>query len=78
MVHYSDFEVDSRIQRQARALADRGDTVECVCISDDDVFPVGEGEIALHRAARGKPRGGARAYVEGNLRFLLGAAGPST
>jgi glycosyltransferase involved in cell wall biosynthesis len=74
MVHYSDFEVDSRIQRQARALAERGDTVECVCISDDDVFPVGEGEIALHRAARGKPRGGARAYVDGNLRFLLGAA----
>ena len=70
MVHYSDFEVDSRIQRQARALAERGDTVECVCLSDDAAFPVGAGEIALHRAARGKPRGGARAYVEGNLRFL--------
>lgn len=74
MVHYSDFEVDSRIQRQARALAERGDTVECVCLSDDAAFPVGHGEIAVHRAARGKPRGGARAYVEGNLRFALGAA----
>lgn len=74
MVHYSDFEVDSRIQRQARALAERGDTVECVCLSDDAAIPVGAGEIGLHRAARGKPRGGARAYVEGNLRFLAGAA----
>jgi glycosyltransferase involved in cell wall biosynthesis len=74
MVHYSDFEVDSRIQRQARALAERGDTVECVCLSDDAAFPIGPGEIAVHRAARGKPRGGARAYVEGNLRFGLGAA----
>jgi glycosyltransferase involved in cell wall biosynthesis len=74
MVHYSDFEVDSRIQRQARALAERGDTVECVCLSDDAAIPVGAGEIGLHRAARGKPRGGARAYIEGNLRFLAGAA----
>jgi glycosyltransferase involved in cell wall biosynthesis len=74
MVHYSDFVVDSRIQRQARALAERGDTVECVCINDDASIPVGPGEIKLHRAAAGKPRGGARAYVEGNLRFLAGAA----
>lgn len=74
MVHYSDFVVDSRIQRQARALAERGDRVDCVCLNDDEVFPVGSGEIALHRAAAEKPRGGARAYLSGNLRFLLGAA----
>jgi len=73
MVHYSDFTVDSRIQRQARALAERGDTVECLCLSDDAAISVGAGEIGLHRVARDKPRGGARAYVEGNLRFLLGA-----
>jgi glycosyltransferase involved in cell wall biosynthesis len=74
MVHYSDFEVDSRIQRQARALAERGDHVECVCLNDDAELAVGSGRITLHRAAAGKPRGGARAYLEGNARFLAGAA----
>jgi glycosyltransferase involved in cell wall biosynthesis len=74
MVHYSDFEVDSRIQRQARALAERGDHVECVCLNDDAELAVGPGRISLHRAAAGKPRGGARAYLEGNARFLAGAA----
>lgn len=74
MVHYSDFAVDSRIQRQARALAERGDHVDCVCLNDEDEISVGTGSIALHRAAAGKPRGGARAYLEGNARFLAGAA----
>jgi glycosyltransferase involved in cell wall biosynthesis len=73
MVHYSDFVVDSRIQRQARALAERGDHVHCVCLNDDEEIEVGDGKIVLHRAAAGKPRGGTRAYLEGNLRFLLGA-----
>jgi glycosyltransferase involved in cell wall biosynthesis len=74
MVHYSDFVVDSRIQRQARALAERGDQVDCVCLNDDAELPVGAGRIGLHRAAATKPRGGARAYLEGNARFLAGAA----
>jgi len=74
MVHYSDFVVDSRIQRQARALAERGDRVDCICINDDEEISVGAGRIALHRAAAGKPRGGKRAYLEGNARFLAGAA----
>jgi glycosyltransferase involved in cell wall biosynthesis len=74
MVHYSDFVVDSRIQRQARALAERGDRVDCVCLNDDEEISVGAGEIALHRASAGKPRGGTRAYLEGNARFLTGAA----
>jgi glycosyltransferase involved in cell wall biosynthesis len=74
MVHYSDFVVDSRIQRQARALAERGDTVDCICLNDDAELNVGAGRIRLHRAAASKPRGGARAYLEGNLGFLLGAA----
>jgi glycosyltransferase involved in cell wall biosynthesis len=74
MVHYSDFAVDSRIQRQARALAERGDRVDCVCLNDDSELTVGEGQINLHRAAASKPRGGARAYLEGNARFLAGAA----
>lgn len=74
MVHYSDFVVDSRIQRQARALAERGDRVDCVCINDAEEIPVGAGTIALHRASADKPRGGVRAYLSGNARFLLGAA----
>jgi glycosyltransferase involved in cell wall biosynthesis len=73
MVHYSDFEVDSRIQRQARALAERGDHVDCVCLNDEAELGVGSGSIALHRGSGGKPRGGARAYLEGNARFLAGA-----
>ena len=74
MVHYSDYVVDSRIQRQARALAERGDEVDCVCLTADGAERVGAGTIRTHRAAAGKPRGGARAYVEGNARFLAGAA----
>jgi len=74
MVHYSDFAVDARIQRQARALAERGDRVDCVCLSDSEETAVGTGTIALHRAAAGKPRGRKRAFLEGNARFLAGAA----
>jgi len=74
MVHYSDFAVDARIQRQARALAERGDRVDCVCLSESEEIAVGTGTIALHRAAAGKPRGGKRAFLEGNARFLAGAA----
>lgn len=74
MVHYSDFAVDSRIQRQARALAERGDRVDCVCLGEEVELSVGEGSIATHRASQDKPRGGARAYLEGNARFFAGAA----
>jgi glycosyltransferase involved in cell wall biosynthesis len=74
MVHYSDFVVDSRIQRQARALAARGDRVDCICLNDHEEIAVGDGQIVLHRAAAAKPRGGKRAYLEGNARFLAGAA----
>jgi glycosyltransferase involved in cell wall biosynthesis len=73
MVHYSDFAVDSRIQRQARALAERGDRVDCVCLNDEEEIPVGSGRIVLHRAAAGKTRGGALGYLKGNARFLAGA-----
>jgi glycosyltransferase involved in cell wall biosynthesis len=74
MVHYSDFAVDSRIQRQARALAERGDHVDCVCLGEEIEIAVGAGTIATHRVAEDKPRGGARAYLEGNARFFAGAA----
>jgi glycosyltransferase involved in cell wall biosynthesis len=74
MVHYSDFAVDSRIQRQARALAERGDHVDCICLGEETELSLGEGSITTHRASADKPRGGARAYLEGNARFFAGAA----
>jgi glycosyltransferase involved in cell wall biosynthesis len=74
MVHYSDFAVDSRIQRQARALAERGDRVDCVCLNDDAEFPVGEGRVGPPCAPATSRRGVPRAYLDGNARFLAGAA----
>lgn len=73
MVHYSDYHLDSRIQRQARALADRGDEVHLVCLSEDGTQQVGRGSIHLHRVPCEKPVGGAGAYVRGYGRFLAHA-----
>jgi glycosyltransferase involved in cell wall biosynthesis len=73
MVHCSDFHVDSRIQRQARALADRGDEVDCICLSPDGLVDTPDGAIRLHRVGAEKPRGGARGYLGGYARFLADA-----
>lgn len=73
MVHQSDFAVDSRIQREARALAARGDEVDCVCLGPPATIPVGEGVIRLHPAGDRKPSGGAGAYVRGYASFLVSA-----
>jgi glycosyltransferase involved in cell wall biosynthesis len=73
MVHCSDFHVDSRIQRQARALAERGDEVDCICLSPDGSVQVGGGTIRLHNVAVGKPGGGARGYLGGYARFFAHA-----
>ena len=50
MVHYSDFGVDSRIQRQARALAERGDEVHLICVSPSST----EIEARARRALAGR------------------------
>ena len=73
MVHYSDFHIDSRIQRQARALAERGDEVDLVCFSPADELRVGEGLIRIHEVPGEKARAGARAYLEGYGRFFAHA-----
>lgn len=73
MVHYSDFHVDSRIQRQARALAERGDEVDLVCLSPDDELRVGEGRIRIHSVPVGKAGGGALAYLRGYGAFFARA-----
>lgn len=73
MVHLSDFRYDSRIQRQARALAMRGDTVDLVCVGERDEFRVGAGVIRVHPVGSSKPSGGAAAYLRSYGRFTAAA-----
>jgi glycosyltransferase involved in cell wall biosynthesis len=73
MVHYSDFSVDSRIQRQARALAERGDEVHLICLSPAQELRVGAGRIRIHPTSTEKAGGGASAYLRGYLSFFLRA-----
>jgi glycosyltransferase involved in cell wall biosynthesis len=73
MVHYSAFEIDSRVQRQARALARRGDEVDLIGVHAPFELRVGEGLIRMHHVRCRKVRGRARAYVRGYGRFFAGA-----
>lgn len=73
MVHFSDFHTDSRPQREARALAERGDEVDCVSLSPAATLPMGRGAVHLHPVEARKLRGGARGYVAGYGRFFAGA-----
>ncbi len=73
MIHHSDFHVDSRIQRQARALAERGDEVHLVCLSADAELACGDGRIIVHRAGREKASGGAAGYLGGYAHFVAAA-----
>jgi glycosyltransferase involved in cell wall biosynthesis len=73
MVHYSDFYVDSRIQRQARALAERGDEVDLICLSPSGELEVGLGKIRIHEIAESKAGGGAAAYLRGYASFFAKA-----
>jgi len=74
MVHLSDFRIDSRIQRLAGALAERGDEVHLFCLGERDELRVGEGRILVHPIDCPKPAGRAKAYLTGYTRFLLAAA----
>jgi glycosyltransferase involved in cell wall biosynthesis len=73
MVHISDFRLDSRIQRQARALAERGDEVDLVCVGEREELRVGDGVIRVHPVAAEKAAGGASAYLRDYGRFLARA-----
>jgi glycosyltransferase involved in cell wall biosynthesis len=73
MVHLSDFRLDSRIQRQARALAERGDQVDLVCVGEREELRVGRGVIRVHPVAAAKTGGGAGSYVRGYGGFLARA-----
>lgn len=74
MVHLSDFRFDSRIQRQAKALAERGDIVDLVCLGQRDELVIGEGLIRVHPVAGRKPTGGVGGYLRGYASFLFRAA----
>ncbi len=74
MIHLSDFSLDSRIQRQARALAERGDEVHLICIGEPDRIELGEGTIHVHPVGAEKAGGGPLSYVAGYGGFLARAA----
>jgi glycosyltransferase involved in cell wall biosynthesis len=74
MVHMSDFRLDSRVQRQARALAERGDEVELVCVGEREELRVGTGRICAHPVARNKAKGSPAAYLRSYASFLARAA----
>jgi glycosyltransferase involved in cell wall biosynthesis len=73
MIHFSEFEIDGRLQRQAHALAERGDEVESVCLSRASELRVGTGRIRLHEVRARQLRGGAGSYLYEYARFF-GAA----
>lgn len=74
MIHLSDFVLDSRIQRQARALAERGDEVDLICVGQAEELRVGEGKIRVHPVGEEKAGGGASSYLLGYGSFLMKAA----
>jgi glycosyltransferase involved in cell wall biosynthesis len=73
MVHYSRFELDSRVQRQARSLASAGHEVHCVCLDGPERISCGDGVIRTYSVARDKPRSGMANYLRGYGTFFLQA-----
>jgi glycosyltransferase involved in cell wall biosynthesis len=73
MIHLSDFTLDSRVQRHARALAERGDEVHLVGIGRPQRLSVGAGSIQVHPVGARKARGGAGTYVRSYGSFLARA-----
>lgn len=65
VVHYSDYELDPRLQRQARALAEEGHEVDVVGVGVPRLLELGSGSIRLHRVRCDKLRGGVGAYMRG-------------
>ena len=78
MVHFSEFVLDSRVQRQAHALASRGDTVHCICIGSELEITMGKGRIVTHPIRCSKPRAGPASYLGAYARFFVAAAGAVT
>jgi glycosyltransferase involved in cell wall biosynthesis len=73
MIHLSDFALDSRVQRHARALAERGDEVHLICIGERRRLSIGAGSIHVHPVNARKARGNAATYVRSYSSFLARA-----
>lgn len=73
MIHLSDFKLDSRVQREARALAERGDEVHMVCLGEQGSLKVGAGSIHLHPVNARKAAGGTGAYMRSYANFIARA-----
>lgn len=75
VVHYSDYALDSRLQRQARALAQEGHEIDAVGVSTPSEQQVGPGIIRLHGVGCAKVRGGVGSYLRGYGSFFARALG---
>jgi glycosyltransferase involved in cell wall biosynthesis len=73
MIHLSELRLDSRVQRQARALAERGDEVDLVGIGERETVRVGAGTMRVHPVDAAKAHGGAGSYVRGYANFTARA-----
>ncbi|UGS37765.1 glycosyltransferase family 4 protein [Capillimicrobium parvum] len=73
MVHYSDYRTDSRIQRLAGALAERGDEVHAVGVGASGRTIRGHGSVEIHALAPDRRRGSARALLHGYAGFTAAA-----
>ncbi len=73
MIHLSDFKLDSRVQREAHALAERGDEVHMVCLGARGSLKVGAGSIHLHPVNARKAAGGTGAYMRSYANFIARA-----
>ena len=73
MVHFSRFELDSRVQRQARSLAGLGHEVHCVCLDGPGRFTIEGGVIRTYSVGRDKPRAGLKNYVQAYADFFARA-----
>ena len=74
MIHYSDFALDSRVQRHAYALADLGHEIDSICLSPSQELHLGDGVVRLHQVAREKVRSSALAQLTGYAHFCSAAA----
>ena len=75
MVVHSYYPADVRVRRECEALADRGDTVDMVCLRKPDEPPVETvGNVEVHRLPVQHRRGqGPVAYIREYLNFFLRA-----
>ena len=74
MIHYSDFVLDSRVQRHAYALAQLGHQIDSICLSPPQVIRIGAGEIRLHPVGMEKVRARGIVQLIAYGRFCLGAS----